>query len=117
MDIEKLFSTVTDQLKVGASIETVYGKPIEIAGKTIIPVAKVAYGFGAGGGEGSQAPAGEQAAAGSGMGGGGWARAKPVAVIEITQGQTRVIPIIDFGRIAALGFAAAVIAAIFMRRR
>lgn len=116
MDIEQVFATIADRVKATASIDTVFGKPMEVAGKTIIPVAQVGYWFGAGGGEGQQAPSGSQAATGSGGGGGGWARAKPVAVIEITQEGTRVIPIIDFGRIAMLTFAAAIIMTLLRRR-
>ena len=36
------------RLQNSASVKTVYGDPITAEGKTIIPVAKVTYGFGAG---------------------------------------------------------------------
>ena len=112
MDLEHLFTTISDKLKAGASINNVYGKPIEVAGKTIIPIAKVSYGFGAGAGEG---PSEGEGGTASGGGGGGCVQAKPIAVLEITEGQTRVIPIIDFGRIAMLGFVTAIALALISR--
>src|ERR1700742_626816 len=75
-----------------AGVKTIYGEPISSQGKTIIPVAKIAYGYGAGAGTGGM---GDSKARGEGGGGGGGARAIPVGVIEIADQQTRFVPITD----------------------
>jgi len=69
----------------GASAKLVYGDPVSVGGKTVLPVAAVRYGFG--GGSGSNP---EKAAHGGG--GGGGLTAKPLGVVEVTELQTRFIP-------------------------
>ena len=71
-------------------VKTVYGDAITAEGKTIIPVARVAYGFGAGTGPLRKTEGGEQKEAG---GGGGGIRIKPVGVLEITKEETKFVPI------------------------
>jgi hypothetical protein len=70
--------------KVGgkANVKAVFGDPIERGGKTVIPVAKVRWGFGGGAGTGtSEAEGGPQT--GSGSGGGGGVTAEPIGYLEI----------------------------------
>jgi uncharacterized spore protein YtfJ len=93
MSLQQYFQTILDQLQSSASVKTVYGDPIIAEGKTIIPVARVAYGFGAGAGpvrkgEGESQTEGKEAGGG---GGGIWAR--PVGLIEITKEETKFVPI------------------------
>jgi uncharacterized spore protein YtfJ len=57
----------------------IYGEPIEREGVTVIPVAKVKYGFGGGTGK-------KQAQ--EGHGGGGGAKVFPLGYIELSQGKT-----------------------------
>jgi uncharacterized spore protein YtfJ len=59
-----------------ADARTIYGDPVERDGTTVIPVAKVRYGFG--GGAGRKLPAGEE-----GNGAGGGATVTPVGFIEM----------------------------------
>ncbi|HEV2395649.1 MAG TPA: spore germination protein GerW family protein [Candidatus Sulfotelmatobacter sp.] len=80
-----------------ANVKTVYGEPIAAQGKTIIPVAKIMYGYGAGAGTGG---VGESKARGEGGGGGGGARAVPVGVVEVSDQQTRFVPITDRKKVA-----------------
>jgi uncharacterized spore protein YtfJ len=75
-----------------ASVKALYGEPVSAHGKTVIPVAKIMYGYGAGAGTGG---VGDTRARGEGGGGGGGVRAIPVGVIEISDRQTRFIPISD----------------------
>jgi uncharacterized spore protein YtfJ len=75
-----------------ASVKAIYGEPIAAQGKTVIPVAKIMYGYGAGAGTGG---VGDTRARGEGGGGGGGVRAIPVGVIEISDQQTRFVPITD----------------------
>ena len=68
------------------------GEPIAAQGKTIIPVAHISYGYGAGAGTGGM---GETSARGEGGGGGGGVHAVPVGVVEVSDQQTRFVPISD----------------------
>ncbi len=103
MEYNHLFAQF-DRLHEHASVEAVYGQPVESEGKIIIPVASVSYAFGLGIGEGQgpQLEGGSQPS-GSGGGGGGGVQAKPVAVIEITPERTRVESIVDEQLIALAG--------------
>ena len=94
---------------VGASV--CFGAPVERDGHTIIPVARVSFGYGMGfgGGSGTKGRAGELGAGpaeggeGAGGGGGGGGSSSPVAVVDITAGDVRVTPITDSTRIALGG--------------
>jgi hypothetical protein len=48
MLVQHLLQAITKRLHSSSSIHTIYGDPIEAQGKTLIPVAKVSYGFGGG---------------------------------------------------------------------
>jgi uncharacterized spore protein YtfJ len=94
-DLQKRFSDM--QTKVGA--RTVYGEPIEIDGRKVIPVASVQYGFGMGGGLG---PKQDESDPPGGGGGGGGMRVRPVALIEVADGKVKVEPIVDVSRLAMM---------------
>ena len=77
---------------------------INVGGRTVIPIARVSYGFGAGGGAGESLEAGSERA---GSGGGAGLSARPVGALEITEAGTRFIPFIDPARLGialAVGF-------------
>jgi len=74
-----------------ANVKAIYGEPISAHEKTIIPVAKIMYGYGAGAGTGGMG----DTSRGEGGGGGGGVRAIPVGVIEVSNQQTRFVPITD----------------------
>ena len=99
--------TIVERLQHSASARSVYGQPIERGGRTVVPVAKVAYAFGGGYGRGepTEDGAGERGAnASQGAGGGGSATAKPVGALEITDDETRFVRADDDRRLAyALG--------------
>lgn len=78
---------LADRLGIVARARTIYADPVERDGVTIIPVAKVRYGFGGGGGP--------QGHGGPSYGGGGGVKVKPVGYIEIRRGETRFRPIHD----------------------
>ena len=50
MSIQELIQSISERVQTTASVKAVYGEPITAEGKTIIPVARVRYGFGGGGG-------------------------------------------------------------------
>jgi len=64
----KKLSSIADKVRENANAETVYGEPIERDGKTVVPVAKIAYGFG--GGYGSERDESQNGGEGGGIGGG-----------------------------------------------
>ncbi|HUO14082.1 MAG TPA: spore germination protein GerW family protein [Verrucomicrobiae bacterium] len=82
---------------VAANVKAVYGEPIAAQGKTVIPVAKIVYGYGGGAGTGGVGNSGTR---GEGGGGGGGARAIPVGVVEVSSQQTRFIPITSRRKLA-----------------
>ncbi len=92
-----LLQSLKESILSQANVKTIYGEPIATHGKTVIPVAKIMYGYGAGAGTGG---VGTSSARGEGGGGGGGARAIPVGVIEVSDQQTRFVPITDRKRLA-----------------
>jgi len=91
MSEQDLIQLLAERLGSHANVKAVYGDPIVLEGKTVIPVAKIAYGFGGGSGRGKRAEGTEQPNWGEGQGGGGGVVAKPVGVVEITPEGTRFI--------------------------
>lgn len=49
--ISDLVSSALENIRDMVDVNTIIGEPIEAAGKTIIPISKVSFGFGAGGSE------------------------------------------------------------------
>ena len=104
---EGLMSRVLEGIRGTAKVEVVYGESRTVGSKTIIPVAAVTYGFGVGAGGGSQPSRnGETSQTGSGGGGGGGVSVHPVALLEVTEDGTRVIPVIDWSGIIKATIAA-----------
>ena len=85
-----------------ASVKTVFGEPFQVNGRTIIPVAKVQYGFGFGVGR-SKEKEKEEEESGEGGGGGAGVSIRPIAVLEITGQETKVKPVVDVTRLALAG--------------
>ncbi|HVR40912.1 MAG TPA: spore germination protein GerW family protein [Thermoanaerobaculia bacterium] len=81
-----LIERIGEVIQVHANARQVYGEPVERDGTTVIPVAKVQWGFGGG-------------ALGRGAiergGGGGGARAMPIGFIELKSGVAEFRPIED----------------------
>ena len=88
--------SLIDPLSRSASVSSVYGEAFTANGKTIIPVARIAYGFGAGSG---RKPS--ESASGEGEGGGGGVYAEPVGCIEVTDAETRFIAVDEKRKLAA----------------
>jgi len=96
MSATNILQQIGESLVSTATVKSVFGEPIQMKGKTVVPVAKVAYGFGGGfgsghkGGDGKAGP--ESEGSGEGGGGGGGVRAIPAGVLEITAESTRFVP-------------------------
>ena len=93
MGMKEIFESLTETIHGTSGVKAVYGEPVEAQGKTIIPVAKVAYGFGGGccepkGNKGNSKEGNEGDC--GGMGGG--VAVKPVGIIEVTKADSRFIP-------------------------
>lgn len=95
-DLMKRFA----EMQSKADVKTVVGEPMQVNGRTIIPLASVQYGFGMGGGQGPKAEEGKQAPVGGG--GGGGVRIEPVAFLEITDGALKIRPVVNVNRLAVL---------------
>lgn len=93
MQTKDFISSLGEGLQKSANIKTVYGDPVSAEGKTVIPVAKIAYGFG--GGSGTSEKGREE-----GQGGGAGFAAKPVGVVEITPEGTRFVSFFDRKKMA-----------------
>lgn len=98
MSIQHYLQLIFEHLQSSASVKTVYGEPMTVEGKTIIPVAKVAYGLGAGAGPAKKSS--DQIEDKEVGGGGGGISCRPVGIIEITKEETRFIPIDDRRKLA-----------------
>ena len=93
MELQPFFQTLKENLINKATVSSVYGEPITAGNKTVIPVARIAYGFGGGLGS-SKAHRGETQGpqlGGEGGGGGLGVVAMPVGVVEVTPQATRFI--------------------------
>ena len=84
---------IFDKFSQHKDVSLVYGKPIELEDKRVLPVAKVSYSVGGGGGYSGES---DKSPATQGEGGGGCIAIKPVGVYEITNERVKFKPVIDF---------------------
>jgi uncharacterized spore protein YtfJ len=77
---DRLLERLAELVGARASVELVFGEPERQGALTVIPVARVRWGFGGGGGRSDETPTGRAA----GSGGGGGVAADPVGYLEIT---------------------------------
>lgn len=134
MSTKELIDGAIEHLRGSASVKTVYGDPIVTEGKTVIPVARVAFGFGGGSGghrkpkpeldgkppEAKAAPEHEDEEAGEGEGAGGGVSAKPVGVVEITGEETKFVPFGSGRKLAVsalIGTALGLVAGVLLGRK
>ncbi|HKR63467.1 MAG TPA: spore germination protein GerW family protein [Thermoanaerobaculia bacterium] len=82
---------IAESIQIHANARQVYGDPVERDGTTIIPVARVQWGFGGGGIGRGAAERG---------GGGGGARAYPAGFIHLRNGEAEFRPIHDASVVA-----------------
>jgi uncharacterized spore protein YtfJ len=109
----KTLRSLGDHLEVSATVRNVYGDPVKIGGRTVIPIAQVRYGFGAGGGTAGGEKAGFER---RGSGGGAGMSARPVGALEITEAGTRFIPFIDPARLGIALMAGFLVGLTLVRR-
>lgn len=92
---------IFEKFSSARDVSLVYGDPIEMQGRTIIPVAKVKYSVGAGAGAGYEregpdpdSSAGGEVEGGHGEGAGGSFQIKPVGIYDVTAEKTVYRPIV-----------------------
>ena len=90
-----LLSGLADRITARLGSETVYGPPVERDGVTVVPVASARFGFGAG--RGSDPAKGQE-----GEGGGGGGAVTPAGYIELRDGRSRFVPVVDPARMLTL---------------
>src|SRR5262245_61805977 len=117
MPANEMLQKLGESLSSIATAKSVFGDPVQIGGKTVIPVARVLLGFGGGfgTGPGPRGPAADGNAEGGG--GGGGVQAIPAGALEITASGTRFVPIHDMRWLAAAFSAGLILGAVFLGRR
>jgi hypothetical protein len=91
---DAIFEKLADRVGAHATVKAVYGDAIVRGGKTVIPIAKVRWGFGGGTGTGPT-DAASPGASGSGTGAGGGVTAEPIGYLEIDETVTSFKPIVS----------------------
>jgi uncharacterized spore protein YtfJ len=102
-EAQEILRSLSEGFASSASVKQVFGEPIQTAGKTVVPVARVQYYMGGGWGGGEQKGEHvERPLAGGGGGGGGWVKARPVGALEITDSGVRFVRFFDAAQIVKL---------------
>ncbi|HXZ81667.1 MAG TPA: spore germination protein GerW family protein [Terriglobales bacterium] len=117
MEIQSYFQSLQETLRTSAHVKTVYGEPISAEGRTIVPVARIRYGFGGGFGQAPNGQSNNQDASREGGGGGGGIVAVPVGVIEVSNQGTRFIPIQSRRKLALAAAVGVFLGSMVGRRR
>lgn len=120
MSAQEILRQVGDALGSAASVKSVFGEPIQTEGKTVVPVARIAYGFG--GGFGSRhgpngAKSDDSRGEGGGGGGGGGVHAYPAGALEISAAGTRFIQFPDLRWLATAFGAGVLFGGVILRRK
>jgi uncharacterized spore protein YtfJ len=89
--VTRLFEVVRAVLSRTALKDAVASRPISAGDQHVLVLSDVSVGLAAGGGSGSEPS--KRHAAGTGGAGGGGAKARPVAVLVVENGEVRVEPI------------------------
>jgi uncharacterized spore protein YtfJ len=89
---DRLVERLAERIGGTATVAAVFGEPIRAGDLTVVPVAKVRWGFGAGSGQSERSPSAPPA---SGSGGGAGVSAEPAGYLEITTVGATYHPITD----------------------
>jgi uncharacterized spore protein YtfJ len=103
VEIQTLLDSLAD-LREKANVNSCFGDPVTVEGRTVIPVAKVGYGFAmmAGHETGAEKKITEKTTGRSSRSGGA-VRAHPLAVVEMTPERVWVEPVVDEQKLALAG--------------
>jgi len=119
-DVDSVLASLVERLAEAGGVGSVYGDPVEHGDRTVIPVARVAWGFGGGGGseaadaeDDSERSEREQAGEGYGVGGG--VSASPAGALEISDSGTRFVHYEDRKKLLVTGVLAFLAGYLFKR--
>jgi uncharacterized spore protein YtfJ len=115
MNVKDTLESLVERLQA-TGVRTVFGEPISAGGRTIIPVARIAYGFGSGGGSSDATGIEPGRPRGEGAGGGGGVRAVPAGVVEVTGSETRFVRFDDWRPLAGVAVVAFTLGVMVARR-
>ncbi|MBS1715116.1 MAG: hypothetical protein JST30_12350 [Armatimonadetes bacterium] len=99
MDAPDVLSALHKDFESTADVNRVFGEPVVIGDRTLIPVARVSAGFGGGMGR-------KTGTDGTAGGGGGGLEARPMGAIEVTKTGTKYVPVYDPGAVLSVAKAA-----------
>ena len=103
VEIQTLLGFLAD-LREKANVNACFGDPVTAEGRTVIPVAKIGYGFAVmSGHEMTAEKKVTEKTAGKAGSSGGAMRARPLAVVEMTPARVWVEPIVDEQKLALAG--------------
>ncbi|HPT72721.1 MAG TPA: spore germination protein GerW family protein [Candidatus Cloacimonadota bacterium] len=114
MNVKEMMQDILNKVENHLRLSIVFGEPMQVMDKTLIPVAKVAFGFGFGSGHGpNRRKKNEQTVEdtnetkenkprGEGGGGGGGGKISPLGMFEFSNERTRFIPVITAKEIAGI---------------
>jgi uncharacterized spore protein YtfJ len=92
--IDRMLDKLGERIGMRASVRAVFGEPLERGDVTIIPVARVRWGYGGGSGTGpvrSDVTDGQTMSGGSGAGGG--VMADPMGYVEVRHDRAAYVPL------------------------
>jgi uncharacterized spore protein YtfJ len=105
---DDLLAILADRVGARFAASTVFGTPVERDGVTVVPVAVARFGFGGGAG-------GDRAKDQDGEGAGAGGMVAPAGYIELKDGRSRFVPIVQPARMLAL-VSAAILAGLLITR-
>jgi uncharacterized spore protein YtfJ len=124
MSIQHILDRLAERLHATASAGAVFGEPINGHQRTIIPVARAGYGLGGGSGHCSDDTENDPdrdeddgGSGGEGLGVGAGGGAQPLGVFEVTDDDTRFIPVQSSKKVWLIALAALLIGWLIGRRR
>lgn len=118
-ELPAFLQPLLERMHSSANAETVFGPSRAERGRTIVPVARVAYGLGGGFGSAANEESKEDAGQSrpdQGAGGGGGITVTPLGVLEVTDDRTRFVPLTRSKVVAVSTFVAGLLFGMLLGR-
>jgi uncharacterized spore protein YtfJ len=111
--LDKMLERVAERIGAQANVKAVFGEPVQRGDVTVIPVARLRWGFGGGAGTGPATLDGPPV--GSGTGAGGGVIADPLGYLEVRSDAATFVPLGSPYKNPALVFATGLALALVLR--